>query len=103
MSATRKEVYAAIDSERDYQDSKWPQAEWDGSGIKPPNPLTIGEFVLLMEEYCSRARSMWSSEKKPEGLTLELVRKVAGIAVNCMEQHGAPVRNLPKESTKPPF
>lgn len=45
-----------------------------------------------MDEYVSRARSEWSMEKAPEMRTMEFVRKVAGIAVNCMEQHGAPHR-----------
>ncbi len=84
----RKEVYAAIDSERDYQDSKWPQ---DGSpGF--PNPLSIGEQILLAEEYLAQARLAWTREKRPEMMTLNIMRKVAGICVNCMEQHGAPSR-----------
>jgi hypothetical protein len=31
-------------------------------------------------------------EKQPEMKALDIVRKVAGIAVNCMEHHGAPER-----------
>ena len=79
--ATRPEVYAAIDTERAYQDDLW-----EG------NRLTIGEFILLLSEYTDRAKHEWSTEKKPEQRALEFVRKVAGIAVNCMEQHGAPPR-----------
>lgn len=37
---TRNEVFAAIDTERAYQDSLWPQ---DGRP-EAPNPLSIGEF-----------------------------------------------------------
>jgi hypothetical protein len=48
--------------------------------------------VLLIEEYAARARHEWSKEKRPEDITLGFVRKIAGIAVNCMEQHGAPRR-----------
>ena len=87
----RAEVYSAVDSERNYQDHHWPQ-----DGFSPddeePNQLTVGEFVLLLDEYASKARAVWTTEKKPEGLTLDVVRKIAGIAVNCMEQHGAPRR-----------
>jgi hypothetical protein len=79
---TRAEVYAAIDSERTYQDALWPQDD----------PQTIGEFVLLLDEYVARARAEWTVEKKPEMRTVNIIRKVAGIAVNCMEQHGAPSR-----------
>ncbi len=85
---TRAEVYKAIDSERDYQDAKWPQGGQPGY----PNPLTIGEFLLLLEEYVAKGRAEWTNEKRPEMRTLNVIRKCAGIAVNCMEQHGAPQR-----------
>ena len=84
----REDVYAAIDTERDYQDAKWPQ---DGRP-EAPNPLSVGEFLLLIEEYAAKARTEWANEKKPEERTLREIRKIAGIAVNCMEQHGAPHR-----------
>jgi hypothetical protein len=85
----RAEVYAAIDTERSYQDRKWPMPKHHG-GMQ--NPMSIGEFVLLLEEYVTKARVEWALEKKPEGRSLHFIRKVAGIAVNCMEQHGAPKR-----------
>ena len=88
MSTKRTEVYAAIDTERAYQDARWPQNGQPGF----PNPLTIGEFVLLLEQYAAEARAEWAREKRPEMRTLNIVRKIAGIAVNCMEQHGAPHR-----------
>ncbi len=81
MSATRFDVYRALDSERAYQENLW-----DG------NTLEIGEFILLIEEYAARARVIWAGEPKPEVEALEFIRKVGGIAVNCMEQHGAPQR-----------
>lgn len=87
---TRKEVYAAIDSEREYQNVQWSEHG------DPTNPLTIGEFILLLEQYTEFARTQWTHEKKPEHQTLHFIRKVAGIAVNCMEQHGVPHR--PKDS-----
>jgi len=86
---TRHEVYQAIDTERDYQDARWPQDNTPGV----PNPLTIGEFVLLLSEYVDLAKSEWAQEKKPELKTVKIVRKIAAIAVNCMEQHGAPKRD----------
>lgn len=90
MFLDRAEVYAAIDTERDYQDRLWPDPERPGSGEY--NPLTIGEFILLAEEYLRKARDEWTREKKPEVNALNAIRKVAGICVNCMEQHGAPRR-----------
>lgn len=85
MRATRAEVYHAIDSERAYQDDAWPPRF-------NPEPLTIGEFVLMLDEYVARARAEWTTEGRPENRTLEVVRKIAGIAVKCMESHGAPRR-----------
>lgn len=83
----REDVYAAIDSERVYQDAQWPQG----------NPLTIGESLLLIEQYTAKACVVWTVESPPETETLNVVRKIAGIAVRCMENHGAPKR--PSKST----
>lgn len=92
---SRKDVYAAIDTERAYQTRVWgggnPNGHYYTEGVID-NPLTVGEFLLLIEEYASRARNAWASERKPEKQTLEIIRKIAGITVNCMEQHGAPKR-----------
>jgi len=97
---TREEVYRAIDSELDYQASVWKNPEDSGAH----NPLTVGEFILLVEQYTARARQLWTSESKQlahtdsgacyytEVQTLEFMRKIAGIAANCMTQHGAPQR-----------
>lgn len=84
----RAEVYSAIDTERAYQDRQWPDPELHGA----PNPLTIGEHILLAEEYLRLTRAEWIREPKPEIRSLHFVRKVAGIMTRCMEQHGAPKR-----------
>ena len=86
--ASREQVYAAIDTERDYQDRTWRDQEIPEIN----NRLTIGEFILLLEEYAAKARAAWAVEPKPEVNALDIMRKCAGIAVNCMEQHGAPKR-----------
>jgi hypothetical protein len=88
--ATREEVFEAINSERDYQDSLW----WDylADAAHKPNPLEIGEFLTLIAVYLRKAQDVWTVEKKTELEALNTVRKIAGIAVNCMEQHGAPRR-----------
>jgi hypothetical protein len=87
-TATREEVYAAIDTEREYQMDVWPE----GNLPNADNPLNIGECILLLDEYVSKARLAWTQEHKPETEALDIMRKCAGIAVNCMEQHGAPHR-----------
>ena len=78
---SRKEVFTAIESERDYQDDKW--------GLEDTHSLE--EWVLYMEEYLSKARNALV-EAEDEDEALENVRKVAGLAVAAMQDHGAPQR-----------
>lgn len=79
MKTSRDEVYAAIDGERDYQDEL----------LRTDRSLTAE--LLLLESYVARARGMWT-DYKGDSEVLRMVRKVAGIAVRCMENHGAPKR-----------
>jgi hypothetical protein len=84
----RAEVYVAIDGERDYQDKMW------GDGPPgDPRPLSIGEDILLIEEYIARARLEWTKVARPEIQALHMIRKIAGICVRSMENHGAPERD----------
>ena len=76
---TREKVYKVIDTEREYQNETWPEGD----------NQTIGDFILLIEEYASQARNYWSKEHPPEINALNSIRKIAGIAVRCMECHGA--------------
>lgn len=85
-AASRCEVYSAVDSERDYQDRVWPDQRVHGQ------QLSIGDSILLIEEYAAKARAAWSKEGYPEVTALDNLRKVAGIAVRAMETHGAPRR-----------
>lgn len=87
MTTPRSEVYAAIDGERDYQDKVWAE-----SSYVDPRPLSIGEDLLLMEEYLAKARLAWTIERRPEIDALNNIRKIAGIATRSMENHGAPKR-----------
>lgn len=87
--ATRTECYAAIDSEREYQNSKWRRpSSTDPAGH---NPHTITEWLAYMQYYTNeglRIQTLSHSEK--EGL--DFLRKVAALGVAGMEQHGAPLR-----------
>lgn len=82
---SRLKVYEALNGERAYQEDQWP------SSTEEPR-LTVGEELLLIEEYVRKARAKWAKEGRPEIATLTGIRKIAGIAVRCMEQHGAPQR-----------
>jgi hypothetical protein len=101
--ATRDEVYAAINSERDYQINTWgPKAKADGKPIFTSaagnEPARDAEnYILYMEHYLQEARRLASTcAGGSDGFqsALDFVRKVAGLAVCCMEQHGAPPRKL---------
>ena len=78
----REVVYAAIDSERDYQERRWNLHH------------EVAAFILFMEEYLGFARNVISTKGDPQASdeALHQIRKVAGLAVACMEQHGAPLR-----------
>ena len=84
----RNEVYAVIDGERAYQDAGTGNAQRHADADKA---MTPGEFLLCMEKVLADARNVWYT---PEGgkKSLEYVRKVAALAVQCMELHGAPER-----------
>lgn len=80
---SRAEVYRTIDGERDYQDRVWQESGANGNGV-----LSIGEQILLIEEYAAQARTAWSREAAPEMDALGIIRKIAAIAVHAMEDHG---------------
>lgn len=82
---TRKEVYEAIDSERDYQDSL-PRNEVKEQTAMDQLAL-IRRIVRDMEDH-------WYDD--PGFPTMDFMRKIAGVAVRSMEELGAP-----KRSSKP--
>lgn len=76
----RKAVYAAIDTERDYQRKKWGEPSH-----------SIDEFALYIIEYTAKLQRI-AGTTNYEATKLDAVRKVAALAVACLEQHGAPPR-----------
>jgi hypothetical protein len=89
MTATKEEVIAAIDSELAYQDFVWPESGPNGDGV-----LSIGERILLIEEYAAKARAAWSTESAPEMGALDIMRKITTIGFRCMAEHGAVNRKV---------
>ena len=91
MTAPREEVYAALDSERNYQDLRWGATL---SGDRPGDGTrTVDEFALYIAGYTNdlieHASHFGPAEEK-----LNLIRKIGALCVACMEQNGAPKRDL---------
>ena len=88
---TRNEVYAAIDSERWYQDHlKKGRAANPTDGTRSIEH-SVGDFITMLSFYLREAQAAWTVNPG-DGPATHSIRKIAAIAVNCMEQHGAPRR-----------
>lgn len=81
---TRTDVYKAVDSERNYQDSLQKSRGFNLN-------KTVGEFLTLIRAYSSQADAAWTHN---EGDTeaLEEIRKLSALCVACMEKHGVKPR-----------
>lgn len=90
---TRADVYAALDSEREYQERK---AVMAGTVPGEVRPHSVEEFVLYMEDYMHELRHQlsrtWTPDRKATKEMLDTLRKVTALGVAAMEQHGAPRR-----------
>ncbi len=83
--ATRAEVYAAIDSERAYQNAL-------GADRREPREInhSVGDYLTMLQVYLHKALVAWTDNPGTDE-AMKAIRKVAGIAVRAMEEHGAPV------------
>ena len=82
MKATRQEIYAAIDGEREHQNTLCARNQWSEA-------KTIGEFLLTIECLIDKAKESWYMEPDLQASeTLNNMRKIAATAVACMEEHG---------------
>ena len=82
MKATRHEVFDIVSDERDYQDELW-----------PCGAASVGDFATLLRRYSNLLDSA-VVDNRGNDAALHVVRKIAAIAVRCMEMHGA----LPRET-----
>ena len=82
----RKEVYKIIDQEREYQSLKWNERTTDSNGFH-----SITEFLVFIRDYTEEALHAESrmDEKSADEFATHNVRKIAALAVACMEQNGA--------------
>lgn len=90
--ANRTEVYAAIDSERNYQDAQRGNAARH-EGMPGRETMHPAELILYMEKCLVDARAAVYRGVTGHKECLASVRKVAALGVYCMELHGAPTRS----------
>lgn len=83
------DVFKSIESERNYQDARWNPETTTSEGIH-----SLEEWIMYIEDYLSEAKHIISRSARQESdeKVLHIIRKVAGMAVCAMEQHGAPPR-----------
>ena len=93
MDVSRADVYAALDSEREYQKRRAEEASGPGSG---EHRHSVEEFVIYIEDYVDELRHhlsrTWTANGQADLASLDILRKVTALGVACMEQHGAPCR-----------
>ena len=76
----RSEVFAAIDLERTYQDR-----------CHPGHRHEVGTYLTYLRHYLNLAgTAVMTGSDDRDGLAE--IRKIAALAVACLEQHGCPGR-----------
>lgn len=80
----RERVYDVIDGERAYQDAMkvGPDGRTDG------RQKSVGDYLTLIRVYSAKADAAYSGSPG-DVPSLHEIRKIAAIAVQCMEVHGA--------------
>jgi len=84
----RGKIFGVIVGERHYQDAQLEKGRFQ----EPVH--TVGEELLLMKVYLDKAIAKYAGNFG-DAPALHGIRKVAALAVRCMENHGA----LPRELT----
>jgi hypothetical protein len=84
-----EKVFEAIRGEREYQDKLWGNAPSEGIHSVP-------EWVLFIQNYLREAEEVVCRKAFPEcdEDALHTMRKIATMAVRCMEQNGIMFRDM---------
>ena len=89
----REKVYERIDKERDYQDLRWVVSK--DSDKTPDTEKPVAEWLNYIEFHLAKAKEKVYMLENDAALAE--VRKVAALAVRCLEIHGCPKRKIPEE------
>jgi len=87
---TRPEVYAAIDSERDYQIKRWGYRQCNNHFEEADHGVC--DYIVYMHHYLDLAIEKASTEAGNDA-ALEMLRKVVTLGVACFEHNGIRPRN----------
>ncbi len=83
----RGKIFGVIVGERNFQDAQ------QKGGRFQKEVHTVGEELLLMKRYLDKAIAKYA-DNFGDAPALHGIRKVAALAVRCMENHGALPREL---------
>lgn len=79
MKRISRRVLGAIESERHYQEQKWPKHEH-----------SVAEWLLIMQKCLDDAKRGWACDREnPNRTALHEIRQVVAVGVAAMEQCGA--------------
>jgi len=89
MKTTREQVYQAIDSERAYQEQRWHGDDQEGQAGH-----SLEAWLVYIKDYTEEALHTLSREsyKTANDKAIDSLRKIAGLAVAAMEEHGTITR-----------
>jgi hypothetical protein len=73
---TRAEVFTAIESERDYQQKRW-----------PGHVHGTGSYLAYIDSYLRKAVNTATCSSDDAG-TMDVIRKIVALCVACMEENG---------------
>jgi len=82
----REEVYKHIDTERDYQAVRWNENTTSTAGKH-----SVTEFLVYIRDYTEEALHLVTRNADPKASedAAHILRKIAALAVACMEQNGS--------------
>lgn len=88
-TTTRQEVFALIDGERAYQEIRWNEKTTPTEGNHSPQ-----EWLTYIRDYTEEALHIGSRESDATARPkqMDIMRKIATLAVAAMENNGAPPR-----------
>lgn len=93
----RVQAFVALDGEREYQESLHKDTNQEQLSI--PGELALLK-VYLDKAFVAYADTFGDPGEKP---TMNVVRKICGIALRCMENHGSVMRKKPHPSSPKHF